>query len=186
MKIDTKIPYYVVKKGKYGYWQPTRAMRDAGFSPISCGRDGPEAWAVATQWNHRWYEHRRNSQPSAGSDQRGYVYFAFVGDRVKIGFSVRPLRRIDAMITALHEKPRMIVALRGTMADERALHQRFAPVQTDGEWFEAIPDLTRFVMRCAAYKSLDAALSTSTHQEQTVGTVPTEAKNKLGASRLSA
>lgn len=62
-KVD--IPYYVVKKGKYGYWQPSKAMRAAGFKPVRCGADGADAWAVAAQWNLRWQEHRRGLTPSS-------------------------------------------------------------------------------------------------------------------------
>lgn len=53
-----KIPYYVVKKGN-GYWQPTKAMRAAGFAPVRCGRDGPAAWQMAAEWNERWQRHRQ-------------------------------------------------------------------------------------------------------------------------------
>lgn len=56
-KVD--IPYYVVKKGKYGYWQPTKTMREAGFSAIRCGLDGPDAWKIAATWNERWQRHRQ-------------------------------------------------------------------------------------------------------------------------------
>jgi hypothetical protein len=56
---SVKVPYYVVKKGKYGYWQPTKAMRDHGFLPVRCGIDGPDAWAVAASWNERWQRFRQ-------------------------------------------------------------------------------------------------------------------------------
>lgn len=48
-----KIRYYSVIKGR-GYWQPTPAMRAAGFRPVSCGPDGPAAWAIAHQQNAAW------------------------------------------------------------------------------------------------------------------------------------
>lgn len=56
---NVKIPYYIVKKGKYGYWQPTKAMRDQGFLPVRCGLDGPSAWSVAGEWNERWQRYRQ-------------------------------------------------------------------------------------------------------------------------------
>lgn len=59
-KVD--IPYYVVKKGKYGYWQPTKVMREAGFAPVRCGLDGPDAWKIAAIWNERWQRHRQGRQ----------------------------------------------------------------------------------------------------------------------------
>ncbi len=62
---SVKIPYYVVKKNRYGYWQPTKAMRAAGFSPIRCGLDGPAAWAIAQTWNERWQRHRTGNARQA-------------------------------------------------------------------------------------------------------------------------
>jgi integrase len=60
------IPYYVVKKG-YGYWQPKKAMREAGFRSVPCGKDGPTAWKVAQEWNERWQRHRRGEERLEGS-----------------------------------------------------------------------------------------------------------------------
>ena len=78
---SVKIPYYVVKKGRYGYWQPTRAMRTAGFSAVRCGLDGPAAWKIAQGWNERWQRHRagneRQTLPEfpAGSIGEGFERF---------------------------------------------------------------------------------------------------------------
>jgi hypothetical protein len=58
-----KIPYYVVIKGR-GYWRTTPRMREAGFSTIRCGKDGPSAWTIAAQWNDRWQAVRRGAAPS--------------------------------------------------------------------------------------------------------------------------
>lgn len=53
-----KIPYYVVRNG-IGYWQAKKAMRDAGFGSVTCGPDGPEAWAYAKARNDAWQAYRR-------------------------------------------------------------------------------------------------------------------------------
>ena len=53
---SVKIPYYVVKGGR-GFWQPPRVIREAGFEPIACGPDGPEAWQKAAYCLARWKEH---------------------------------------------------------------------------------------------------------------------------------
>jgi hypothetical protein len=45
-----KIPYYTVIAGR-GYWRPTPKMRLLGFQIVRCGTDGPEAWALAAEWN---------------------------------------------------------------------------------------------------------------------------------------
>lgn len=62
-----KLKHYVVRKGKYGYWLPTPKMVEAGFSPISCGLDGPEAWKIAKEWEDRWQAYRRGEERSAAA-----------------------------------------------------------------------------------------------------------------------
>jgi hypothetical protein len=58
-----KIPYYVVAKGR-GYWRPHPRMRRFGFSLIRCGKDGPDAWAIAEGWNQKWQAFRRGEAPA--------------------------------------------------------------------------------------------------------------------------
>jgi len=56
-----KIRYYAARPysgGIYGYWQPTKAMREAGFKPVACGLDGPDAWKQAEDLNARWDSYR--------------------------------------------------------------------------------------------------------------------------------
>ncbi|BDA85014.1 hypothetical protein Sa4125_25560 [Aureimonas sp. SA4125] len=59
-----KIPYYVIKRGQ-GYWQPTKAMRAAGFASIPCGPHGPKAWEIAAEWNLRWQRHKSGVEEPA-------------------------------------------------------------------------------------------------------------------------
>lgn len=77
-----KIPYYVVKKGRHGYWQPTRAMREQGFSPVRCGVDGPAAWAVAQSWNERWQRHRSGNPRQAAEFPPGSIGEGFARYRL--------------------------------------------------------------------------------------------------------
>ncbi len=57
-----KIPYYVVVKGR-GYWRPHPRMRAFGFEIVRCGADGPNAWAIAAEWNTRWQAVRKGEIP---------------------------------------------------------------------------------------------------------------------------
>ena len=41
-------------------------MMVAGFRPVPCGHDGPEAWKVAQQWEDRWQQHRRGAVATPG------------------------------------------------------------------------------------------------------------------------
>lgn len=56
-----KIPYYVVINGR-GFWQPKPRMREAGFKPVACGPDGPEAWRKAADCLARWKEYAATKQ----------------------------------------------------------------------------------------------------------------------------
>jgi hypothetical protein len=58
-----KIPYYTVIAGR-GYWRPTRKMRGLGFQIVRCGADGPDAWALAAEWNKRWQAVRKGDAPA--------------------------------------------------------------------------------------------------------------------------
>jgi hypothetical protein len=52
------IPYYRVKpKSGRGFWEPTKAMREAGFVSVPCGPDGHAAWRKAEECNARWREY---------------------------------------------------------------------------------------------------------------------------------
>jgi hypothetical protein len=59
-----KLPHYVIRKGKHGYWLPTPAMQAMGFKLVPCGHDGPAAWAIATQWEDRYQKTRRGELPA--------------------------------------------------------------------------------------------------------------------------
>jgi hypothetical protein len=39
-------------------------MRVLGFCSVPYGKDGPEAWRIAEQWNERWDKTRRGEEPS--------------------------------------------------------------------------------------------------------------------------
>ena len=39
-------------------------MRSLGFMSIPCGPDGPDAWAIAEEWERRWQSTRRGEAPS--------------------------------------------------------------------------------------------------------------------------
>jgi hypothetical protein len=39
-------------------------MRALGFYSVPCGQDGPDAWAIAEEWNRRWQAVKRGEAPS--------------------------------------------------------------------------------------------------------------------------
>jgi hypothetical protein len=55
-----KLKHYVKRKGgRFCYWLPTPKMVAAGFQPVPCGADGPDAWRIAEEWEQRWQDHRK-------------------------------------------------------------------------------------------------------------------------------
>jgi hypothetical protein len=50
---NVKIPYYSQRRNGRGFWEPRPHMRALRFRSVPCGPDGPEAWAIAEEWNRR-------------------------------------------------------------------------------------------------------------------------------------
>jgi hypothetical protein len=61
---EVRIPYYSVRRNGRGYWEPRPHMRALGFYSVPCGPDGPDAWAIAEEWNRRWQAVKRGEVPS--------------------------------------------------------------------------------------------------------------------------
>lgn len=76
---------------------------------------------------------------------QGFVYFIRFSDRIKIGWSGDPQRRIRDLP---HDE--ILAIIPGTIADERQYHFRFHYLRVYGEWFKAEQDLVDFVATLAA------------------------------------
>lgn len=163
-----KIPYYVVKGGR-GYWQPTRDMRQLGFMSVACGPDGPKAHAVAAKWNERWEAQSPPKGEALGptvapSRDVGFVYFLKTGRTVKIGFSRDPFSRVRGMSTSLADNVNWMFALKGTRAQEKQLHVRFAAYHQKGEWFRMGEPLERAIRRFLTLGRIDLGETENEHQ----------------------
>ena len=65
-----------------------------------------------------------------GDFREEFVYFARLGDSIKIGVSVQPAKRCKSLSAELlHIEP-------GGRRRERELHERFAKFRVSGEWFQ--------------------------------------------------
>ena len=75
----------------------------------------------------------------------GFIYAIRCMDRVKIGHSNDPLRRlVDARVWSPYPAE-LLGVIEGSQADERALHRRFAPSRCYGEWFAICDDVQAFI-----------------------------------------
>lgn len=75
--------------------------------------------------------------------QAGYVYFAKVGDLVKIGFT----RDLHTRMRTL--QGRMLTYAPGTMEDERDMHARFRECHERGEYFRPVGALATYLSQQA-------------------------------------
>jgi hypothetical protein len=76
-----KIAYYIVKNGR-GFWNPTKAMKSAGFASVPCGPDGPDAWRIAQTWSTRWEQYRTgcgSARPNWPHGSLGEVFERYKG-----------------------------------------------------------------------------------------------------------
>ncbi|PSM20219.1 hypothetical protein [Nitratireductor sp. StC3] len=94
-----KLKHFVRRKGgKHTYWMPTPKMVEAGFSPVPCGPDGPDAWKIAQEWEDRWQAYRKGitRSPAARRYPIGSVGDAFERYRqTKTWAALKPRTRED-------------------------------------------------------------------------------------------
>lgn len=81
-----------------------------------------------------------------------YFFQASTG-HIKIGFSTKVTRRQRHLQVAQPESLTLLVSCPGSFAVESALHRRFAPSRTTGEWFRPTPDLLGLVARLRATRT---------------------------------
>lgn len=70
-----------------------------------------------------------------------YVYVARCGDRLKIGTSVQPDKRLRNIETQSGKEFDEVWLIEGNRNLERRLHGRFDDYRTLGEWFKAVPEI---------------------------------------------
>lgn len=64
-----------------------------------------------------------------------WVYFVLCGERVKIGISKNPRRRLSGLRTGSSRLLRLFYVTPGDMELERELHRQFGADRVNGEWF---------------------------------------------------
>jgi hypothetical protein len=139
-----RIPYYAVRKGR-GYWLPSPKMKVLGFTNIRCGANGPQAWAIAEDWNDRWQKVRVGGAISPSEAERRNLSPAEAEELAiypegSIGYAFRRYRRMPGAWAA---------KAAATRNDWWRGWKRIKPIFADvdpltitpemmGEWYEAI------------------------------------------------
>ena len=77
--------------------------------------------------------------------RKTFVYFVRNGDTVKIGHSASPKDRMRDMGTSNHAKLEMLAIIPGGRKREVQLHKRFAKFRIKGEWFNLVPQITKYI-----------------------------------------
>lgn len=77
----------------------------------------------------------------------GVVYFIQSGEDgpIKIGWSEDVIRRLAELQTANAHPLRVLGTVPGTLQDEATMHQRFAHLRMEAEWFQNDPEIVDFV-----------------------------------------
>jgi len=78
----------------------------------------------------------------------GCVYFirSEKNHEIKIGFTAGKVeKRLSSLQTAHPYKLQLLATMPGTMEYEKSLHERFASIRLEGEWFKPHPDLLAFI-----------------------------------------
>ena len=76
---------------------------------------------------------------------RGFVYFVHCNGMVKIGFAVDVARRIKTLQTGSAHKLTVLRVEAAAPDDESDLHERFASLRVNGEWFRYAGELKAFL-----------------------------------------
>lgn len=77
--------------------------------------------------------------------RKSYIYFIRAGDMVKIGVSVDPSKRFEALQTGCPIKCELVHIEYGGIEREAHHHQRFAELREHGEWFRYEDALRTFL-----------------------------------------
>lgn len=80
----------------------------------------------------------------------GHVYFAEALGKVKIGYSVNPEQRIQAVGEWIPVPITLLATMPGSLALEAAIHRMFAQEWSHGEWFHFTRRVHDFVERVIA------------------------------------
>jgi hypothetical protein len=137
----------------------------------------PGGWIVL---NHELYRTRDHQAEHAayvkawrhGSirpREDGYVYFLATSTAIKIGYSKNPWARSYELTTGLSEKPELLYTFKGTTDDERGLHNRFAHLKIQGEWFRRDNELLAHVEELRSKNVNHTSASVSASASDTEG-----------------
>jgi Meiotically Up-regulated Gene 113 (MUG113) protein len=102
---------------------------------------------VKSRLSHQRYRLLSNQDSFHSRAGWCYIYFISNGELVKIGRAIDVLKRLQSMQTSSAEPLTVLATFIGNVELEHLIHRRFASDRLKGEWFNATPDLMRFIKR---------------------------------------
>lgn len=90
------------------------------------------------------------STPSSARESKVYFIESETAGLIKIGRSVNPDSRFNAIRTMSPDKLVLLGYLPEEVATENELHKKFAHLRMHGEWFEAAPELRKAIEKLLA------------------------------------
>jgi len=152
-----KVPYLKWRDGR-PRWEPGPRLRDQGWRGRDLkGDDGewldfPDAIKAAQNINVEAGVTTRIPKTRPNSNAKGFVYFLWSEDCIKIGYSREAFRRIQTLNASSPSGIKAIGIVRGTRADEQRLHDALSASRNYGEWFWAtdhvIATMTQSLAQC--------------------------------------
>ena len=88
--------------------------------------------------------------PSSAGESKVYFIESKAAGLIKIGRSVNPVSRFNAIRTMSPDKLVLLGYLPEEVATENELHKKFAHLRMHGEWFKAAPELREAIERLLA------------------------------------
>jgi len=85
------------------------------------------------------------------TNHAGFVYFLRSRDRIKIGFSSNPLKRLTVLKTGMSHGIDSVAVVPGTEREERRAHKYLARFRQNGEWFDAHPAVIKVMIRSLTF-----------------------------------
>lgn len=126
---------FVLKQAK-GWDSVEEFLKYIAVSPCDCSKKKCKGWQVRWKFGAERRREEGNRKPPPGpSGTPGYIYFARLGDLIKIGFSQNPEARIRGFNGLL------LATCEGNRELEAEFHAEFADLCERGEWFRAEPHL---------------------------------------------
>lgn len=140
-------------------------------------------WRLLNYGKHRSRGSYEDKIVGATLRRKGYVYYAVVDNRVKIGFSTNPWARVNELKCASPGLELRAVVV-GTMADEREVHQKFAGERITREWFNLTDGLkTHIDSISVATKSVSVAIVATRSKIEATKSAEAEADTEAEAEK---